>query len=215
LTRIPDSWLGRSRPVILALTLLCVSGCGLSNYEKQMAEEQDRLQKEEANKYLGEPVQLPQRGEGDTAPVGPPIYLKPPKGVSPIFERRALGPNLLAYPGLGDFQGVYLAVATGRKRDDFRRSVVEPFGIPPRAGYQEIVVQPVGREAMRMDAMYHEASTMGGRIGYFVYFYEEGSHQVAIIYQVEAANSEKKEVVNAIDHSLRTLAVGARKNRQG
>jgi hypothetical protein len=190
-----------------------LAGCGLSHYEETMLKEQTQIQENEDRRYLGEPVQLPQRGEGEPIAITQPIFFKPPKGVSPIFERRALGPNMLAYPGLGDFQAVYLSVASGRRHDDFRRSVLEPFGIPPRAGFQDIVVQPIGRDLMRMEARYHEASTMSGRNGYFFYFYEEGTQQIAIVYQIDATNSEKKEVLDAIDHSLRTLAVGVKGTR--
>lgn len=207
-------WLALFPRFALLLVLGLLGGCGLSDYERRMAEEQARLQTAEESRYLGEPVRWPPEGEaGSENRNSPSVSFRPPKGGSPTYERQPLDAVLFVYPGAGDFQMVYLAVGSGRRSDDFRRKLLERVVLPPRAQWQPVVVQPSGRDLMRFEALYHESANVGGRTASFVYLLDEENQQVAIVYQVDAANADKSEVLNAMDQSLRSLAVGARASR--
>lgn len=106
----------RARRLIVALSLLAVPACGLSDYEARMEETQKREERfREENKYLGEPVKIPSRKDKEGQEIAlASMFFRPPKGIQSTGEEQ---PNKIFWryrPGAkgSDFLVVELAFAS-------------------------------------------------------------------------------------------------------
>src|SRR3954470_24265081 len=76
----------------LPVILLCVAaGCGLSDYEKRMDEQRQRIKEfEDVNLLLDEPLEIPSTkkpgGRDEMVPARPEIYLRLPKGFGSVVK---------------------------------------------------------------------------------------------------------------------------------
>jgi hypothetical protein len=77
--------------IVMAIAFALVSGCGLSDYEKRMDEQRDRLNLiDEENAALGDLIDMPSGKDtyGNEIKVPFEIFLRLPKGVSGAFQER-------------------------------------------------------------------------------------------------------------------------------
>src|SRR5262245_25290004 len=77
--------------VVMAVAFVLVGGCGLSDYEKRMDEQRDRLNLiDEENAALGDLIDMPSGKDpyGNEIKLPFEIFLRLPKGVSGAFQER-------------------------------------------------------------------------------------------------------------------------------
>jgi len=212
------------------LVLLLIAGCGLDDYEKRMKVERERLEDYDLQaKYLGDPIdysqsikvaskqeakQMGKKDDGKATEITQTIraYLRPPKDIASKSSRKE-GSVLQAYDPVGTvnmnapFQGFYLGVGFNQKPADFRNAALKPFGLSASTNLKDATVQPAGRPAKRFGAVQTEAKAPMGIVTLYVYIYEEGPYQVALIYKVLQSKAST-EADRAIDYSLRSVEVG-------
>lgn len=118
----------RVRRFGLALILLAVPACGLSDYEALMRQTQEREERfREEQKYLGKPVQIPMQKDKDNHDVAVAnAYFKPPKGIDTKPQQRGdLMWQYRADPRGSDF--LYVELAFGESDKDFAQRVMNNY----------------------------------------------------------------------------------------
>src|SRR5262245_55219771 len=190
--------------------------------------ERDRLEDYDLQaKYLGDPIDYSQSikvvGKQEAKQMGKKddgkateeitqtirVYLRPPKEISSKSTRKE-GSVLQAYDPVGTvnmnapFQGFYLGVGFNQKPADFRNAALKPLGLSASTNLKDATVQPAGRPAKRFGAVQTETKAPMGMATLYVYIYEEGPYQVALIYKVLQSKAST-EVDRAIDYSLRSV----------
>ena len=185
---------------ILWVSALAVlpSGCGLSDYQKQMAKEQQRIERlEEEDAKLGDPVQLPDKKDRPAA-----YFFRPPKPVafvgvpveSSVFTRFGIGQNTVSY-----FQDVAVAIEGG-KEDDFWAAVLRLVPNVKRTDATDATIAgPGGNLVLK------ELKSEGGSL--FAYVWSRGDVHAGVVFRLTRANDETARKL--MEMSLGTLTVGA------
>src|SRR5262249_12150654 len=110
--------------VLLPAALLLAAGCGLSEYERKMANEQERVKRfDREMELLGDAISPPTKWDEKTQTYVPllEMFFRPPHGISTKYDKNS--PQLgiwYQYPRTAAgsdnlFQDVYLAITTDEK----------------------------------------------------------------------------------------------------
>jgi hypothetical protein len=219
-----------------AVVLLGASGCGLSEYEEKLDREQKRLQQiDETNKFLGDPIEVPQiKDPNPNAPPGATtdIFFRPPRGIGSKFEATPRGELLYQYPNVSRtlasvqrrqvsaeeslFLNVFAAVtpttAPPGNWEAFAIKVQQAFaGLTPSGQPVLVPVSPPGRSRMEFQSLsFAEPANDATKQPtiYRVYFYKGESYNVAIVYHHGQDKVQNADVNKIIDFSLQSLALG-------
>lgn len=209
--------LARVRQLCLALLLLTVPACGLSDYEKLMRQAQERKERfDDEEKYLGEPVKMPtQKDKNDRDKPVANVFFRPPKGieVKPQSQPRG-GLNVWRYArgkGKNDFAFVELVFANDDK--DFAANVSSSYATGDQTVRSKRSFEPPERERPLMFECWDSNS---GQTGYSVNILLTNQKPLAIIYNYYIKAGTKKadteNVRKAIELSLESLAIDKEAN---
>ena len=196
-------WSGRRRH-LLALGLLLLAGCGLSEYEGKMAEEQERLRYvDEENKYLEGPLRFsPEKKEADkdAKPILPgEVFLRPPKGIALTADKRPIGGIVYRYRATANNPAVtelFLAI-TKEPSPTFQQDVPRVLNSSCTTRSPKSVKRP-GREPVPFE-MCRDPLT-----GLSFYFSRFESYQLVLAFRA----GEAKDPTPFMDYSLGSLALG-------
>jgi hypothetical protein len=212
---------GRTGAAWLGLALLLCTGCGLEDYEKQMAAEQKWVEKFDRivgaeNQLLGDPLDMPpkipgpdkkdEKGKTVTTKVNPlpDFFLRPPAGISSKAGNPLGTISATLYPYSGERVSLRLSLAgTSDKKKrtaDFQGEVCLNAGIT----YQKKTVkkETLGPEAREFDWTSQDI----GAKHYAVYFLAQNNDQLAVIF--EMPKDRAKEMDKVIEVCLGTLELG-------
>jgi hypothetical protein len=108
----------------LVIAVLVCGGCGLSDYERRMSSEQERVQRFDLeNKILGDPVPAPQKYDDKEKTWHPvlELFFRVPRGIRPTHEEKPVLPEgWVRYPrSSGDslFSEIYVGATTDVNKD--------------------------------------------------------------------------------------------------
>jgi hypothetical protein len=188
----------------LTLGLLLGAGCGLAEYERKMAEEQERIRYlDEENKHLeAGPVRLPEKKEADpdAKTVQPAeVFFRPPKGIALNPDERPVVANLYRYRATGAspaFPEVFLAVSKDGS-GTFQQDILRSLGSSAATRGNKEIKRP-GREPLRFE-MYKEPLR---ELTFF--FSRTDVYQVAVVFHA----AESAATTRVMDFSLGSLALG-------
>lgn len=186
----------RTRRLALALLLLAVPACGLSDYEALMSATQEREERfREEKKYLDEPVQMPTRKKEDQEEPVADVFFRPPKGIQSKPE--AINDLLWRYSLRTGSSFVRVEMAFASDSKDFAREVLNAHTAT------EQLAPPVRDSTLPFDTWeFHDA-----QFGYSVNILNAANTrtQVAVIYVFPKGwRDNLRPVMNT---SLRSLAV--------
>ncbi len=213
----PNALTHRSAVLIVAGALL-LSGCGLSDYTGQMSSEAVRLHTwDEENRLLGSPAKMPELPKKEDKEQKWNVFLRMPQGVSDA-PKTAQGSALAQLSGpLVQYEGstnnpfgilnVYLGVGSDPK--EFATSVFNQFGVSPGGDFVTIPRSPIllsGTGRVLTPEINVKRRAAEGQYAYSFNFYERANVVVAVVYQMDKANSARAEPV--IKASLATLGEG-------
>lgn len=193
----------RWRRLGLALLLLAVPACGLSDYEKLMYEAQEREKRfRDEKKYLGTPVRIPtQKDKEDHDVPVVNMFFRPPLGID--SRPRPRGDLMWRYPADtrgSDFKAVDLILAEDSK--DFASRVEISYEGSRRSARSTPEITPLGQtEPMIFDRW----EWSSGQNGYSVNILRGSSKPVAIVYIYN--RSQLDSARKAIELSLESLGV--------
>jgi hypothetical protein len=190
----------RPRRFALALLLLAVPACGLTDYEMLMRDTQEREERfRSEQKYLGKPVQIPtQKDKEDREVPLASVFLRPPKGVESKPKQSGMMWRYGA-DSRSDFIAVDMAFAEDNK--DFSRNVLEYYNRPDIAITPRQITAPAQKSPMNMDA----CEFNNEQRGYSVNILRDSSKPVAIVYvyKKDRADSARK----IIELSLQSVGI--------
>jgi hypothetical protein len=190
----------RSCSRLLLLTLaLGVSGCGLSDYESKMLEQQQRVQRWDAeNKLLGKPLDI-KYPEKDAAPA---VFLRAPKEIgtqAPEELRDGWRAVYLRQGNTGLFKSVCVNVYL---RADLENDLLRVFPHPAQV--------PATNRSTQSGVALRQWSWEEGTSAYVVLLYPATKPTTAVVYEYERG----KNVQEALTLSADTLAVGGEALKQ-
>jgi hypothetical protein len=186
-----------SSTVCFTTLLVAASGCGLSHYQQQMAEEQARLARlDEEKTKLGDPLLLAEK-KGR-----PPYFFRAPKGIastgvpheSNVLQRFGLLSSNPSY-----FQDVAFGVEN-MKEDEFWSSLMRSFPDRKREDARPVTLTPAGRDKLIFKEL---KSNDGSVVGYV---WSRGDFHAAVIFRLTRPNDPTAREL--MDMSLGTLTVG-------
>jgi hypothetical protein len=198
-----------------------VSGCGLSEYEANMASEQARVHRlEEENKYLDDPIEWPAKKDSDKKETGRKetskkdsekpyvdVFFRPPRGIKRTPNQQQHGP-LYVFPRSSDNTGAIQEIWIGAavNQADFARDVTKLF-VPAGGSVTKPThsdKQPPGRkEPLSLDtSTYEDAGST-----YSINIYKKGNIDVAVVYHIDKTKSS--ETTAKVEMSLESLAIDA------
>jgi hypothetical protein len=207
--------------------VLC-AGCGLEDYEKQMAVEQKWAEKFDQitgkeKEFLDSPLDMPPKitrvrkdakGKEETYKVYPipELFLRPPAGISakPGNPLGGLTPPL--YPYLGDREG-YRLLVTGTKdsklrQSEFQEQVCKNVGLS-NPKFQRVQMESLGETPRE----FSRTVQVIGKTSYVIYFAQDGNTQLAFVFMVP--KDRATDTNKAIEASLGTLETGDRASDVG
>jgi hypothetical protein len=188
------------RTAIATLPVIALTcGCGLSEYEGLMASEQARVRRiDEENKLLGDPIEWPEKKEGEKGWVD--VFFRPPKGIS-AKKPKQHGP-LWVYARSED-TGSILEVWVGAavNQSDFVKDVFKLFRTDvEKVSKSTNEKSPPGRK----EPLVFEARNFDdNNSAYSINVYRKGSIQAVVIFKMDRKGSD----ATARDMSLESLAV--------
>jgi hypothetical protein len=214
----------RRAAVLLTVVLFAAAGCGISDYEDRMEQEVKLAQQiDDDNKNLVNAA------ETDTEE----LFFRPPHGINEKYIKDKDGNAALLehlfyqYDNVdkpkdhSEFLNLYVAYTTEEK-DDFQGQVWNALGRLDGTDTKPVTVEKVGARSNHRPTTgdsppkpltVEKASYRGKDMIGYVYFYKEGSYQVAFVFRFEYKDGETPQerpdkVTKLIDYSLSTLAVG-------
>lgn len=208
----------------IAAGSLAAAGCGLGDYEEALGREQGRVTRlEEEQRKLTSELSLPKEPEPTFDVANPtktlvkfptPFYYRPPIGIDTDHPRVVVPQTVYAY-GLqlhhpfvfGTMQELAVAASDKMNRDLFFQDVVGPqFFLQQFDRFQQISVKGNDGKDKVFNRLWYPPTGQTG--AYYLYHYEDpASHwQVAICYK--SGKELGKDVIDNIEYSLRTLALG-------
>ncbi len=159
-----------------------------------MEYQQNRLEYLESS-----PLQLPAPKKDEKGAVAKEdFYLLPPKGIARTADEKPEGP--LSRYRSSDKNAVIKEMLVGvrtEKASGFRTEVLEALGASGAARPKE-VERPIG-PALHFDSYRLQAGTT------YLYFYRQGTYQLAIAYRTSGASAA---IETQIDYSLASLKLG-------
>jgi hypothetical protein len=193
--------LNRSRRLGVALLLLAVPACGLSDYEALMRETQEREEQFRLEqKYLGPPVKIPEIEKDDKKVQAAKVFFRPPKGIDTKAQSSGMMWRYSAKKGASDFIAVDMAFAEDNK--DFAQSVRSNYqGGDSATGTVRQITPPGQKTPMAFDVWQFNS----GETAYSVNVLKVNSKPVAIVYLYNKAKAGS--VSKVIELSLQSLGV--------
>jgi hypothetical protein len=195
--------------------VLFAFGCGLADYQEKFARRQERVNyMDQENEYLGKPIQLPRKKEGDSNP-SVSVFFRPPLGISTSPDDKPVG-VLSHYHKVGSsktssakadgIQDLYLAVAINRSWPDFKNDVLASFKSSEGKAGNETLSAP-GREPLTFETF---SFTEGAEpmLSYRFYFFRDEIYRVAIGFAGPQSAMSSESTQQAIKFSLGSLVVG-------
>lgn len=201
---ISPSALNRSRRIGLALLLLAVPACGLTDYEALMREAQEREALFRAEqKYLGPPLQIPTQKDKDEKEVPiANVFFRPPKGVDSKHKEQS--GMMWRYPADSRSEFIAVELAFADENKDFSRSVLDHFGRGDLSPSSPRQITPPGQKT----PMSFEVWEFDGQTGYHsVNILKDSPKPVAIVFIFNKAKLDNARKV--IELSLQSLGVDA------
>jgi hypothetical protein len=210
----------------LVAVLLFALGCGLSEYQEKFARQQERVNYwDRENEYLGKPIELPKKKEGDTSP-GMLIFFRPPLGVLATPDEKPVG-VLFHYAKAGSaksakgsaakvsgIQDVYVARSINTDWSAFKAEVLASIKGAEGTATRIVTFSPPGREPITFETLSFTAGA-DPVMNYQFYFFRNETYRVAIGFQGPAKVMSSDVSKEAIELSLKSLAVGvAAKERE-
>jgi hypothetical protein len=189
-----------------AFLFQCSAGCGLSDYEAKMAAEQARaLRIEEENKFLDEPLGVPEKPEKDNDNRHADFFLRPPKGITRSVNKEPYGHLLYVYPstGSGNFEQVYIGF--GKKGGDLTKEVTKLFASMGQGKTAKHERHPDTPESLVYDTLTLEDT----KSILAIHTFQRDDYQVAVVYRMDKSKSNADQM-KAMDLSLDTMEVGAK-----
>ncbi len=192
--------LNRPRRFGLALLLLAVPACGLTDYEMLMRESQEREERfRSEQKYLGPPLQMPtQKDKEDREVPLASVFLRPPKGVESKPKQSGMMWRYGA-DSRSDFIAVDMAFAEDNK--DFSRNVLEYYGRPDIAITPRQITALGQKSPMNIDSCEFSSEQRG----YSVNILKDSSKPVAIVYIYKKDRAESARKI--IELSLQSVGI--------
>ena len=215
-------WDVRWALLAIAVGSLAAAGCGLGDYEDALGREQARIKKlEEDQRKLAYEITLPTEPEPPFDATKPPpvrfptpFYYRPPFGIDPGQPTIVVPQTVYAYHvavntpfPAGTIQNLYVAATDNRmNRDQFFTEVVGPqFSLQQFSGFPQINVPGDDGKNKTFNRLWYPVQ--GGGANYLYHYEDPFSHwQVAICYK--SGRELGKDVIDNIEYSLRTLALG-------
>jgi hypothetical protein len=208
--------------ISLAICSLAAAGCGLGDYEECLNKEQARLARlEEEQAKLTAELTLPKEEEQIYDPSKPlpprfptPFYYRPPIGIGANQPVIMVPGMIYSYPvarnapfSSNSTQRLDVAASSTMSQADFVNEVCPKFGLLQFNSFTPIVIHCPDRGDRTFQRVSY-ATGAGGTGANYMYLYEDpGTHcQVAIVY--ESNKQLEKDVVDVIEYSLKTLAIG-------
>jgi hypothetical protein len=208
----------------MVLQALVAGGCGLADYEEQMAEAQERVERfDKENKVLGDPLAPPTKVKEEKVGDGQPrtvlvtvanIFLRAPKGIQVKAEDEPYRGLLYHYPAAGPagpdavgFTDLYVAAA-GDDLQKFQEDVLRAFptdGKPRK--YKRSIAAPGRADPLEFDVTEFDS----GDHTYVVHFYPTGRPTLALVYRLARGRRQSADPV--LELSLATFAAGPEADR--
>jgi hypothetical protein len=210
-----SSWVFNRRGVRWLLCFVAAGwgglGCGLTQYEGKMEEQQDRLDyMEQENKHLSPGyLQLPPTKEDKKVIIpGNHFFCRPPIGISLTPTEQKLGDVLYVFPATSNkspIREMLAGMAKAGKSSKFTEEVLSALGIMASTKkYREL--RPPGRPVMRFE-QYQESD--GEQITDVYFYRQDAPYEVAIAFRVTLQGGKESAVKEDIDYSLRSLRAGS------
>ena len=163
-------------------------------------------QRDEENKYLGNPAEMPKLTPQEGKEPIWNLFLRLPKGISEKPQAALFGEMLAEYPAAsGDFVNLYLCVTRDQK--DFPKEVLQLFPPVGEVRNENITLSTIERQIPLSRYTFDDGQTTLS-----VNIFQEGKRQVAVVYRVKRGglspqNVKSSELRKTIDLSLQTLGV--------
>jgi hypothetical protein len=203
----------------LVAILLFALGCGLSEYQEKFARQQERVNYlDRENEYLGKPIELPKKKEGDTGP-RLAVFFRPPLGILTSPDEQPTGvlfhygraPSAKSAKGssgkLSGVQDVYLSVTINKDWSDFKKEVFASIKGSEGKTTQIKTLTAPGRQPMTFETVsFTEGSDPA--MNYQFYFFRNEIYRVALVFQGPEKVMNSEMTRESIELSLKSLAVG-------
>lgn len=199
------------------LLALLAGGCGLADYEEQVAEARTRVANfDKENKELGEPLAIPLRTReekdesGKARKVQSPVgnfFLRPPKAVRTQADAEPVNGLLYRFPaGTNGFKALYLAAADDPK--EFPGAVLRAFPHDDQPAAKRWSVKlPEPSPPLDFDV----TQFGNGDDAYTALFYPPGRPTLALVFCTERSRRQALEPL--MELSLSTFATGTEADR--
>jgi len=206
----------------LAAGLLGALGCGLSEYQQKYEKQQERMNYlDQENQYLGSPLNVPAPKESKNVP--PKVFLRLPIGISPNHDEKPEG-ILYRYPKSGskisvdsnvkpsEIDSAFFAVETDKDWNEIKKRALEPFKGVDLQNVPTVNLEVPGRPPRTFQ-------TITFRYGddpawtYQFYFYKDDVYRVAIGFRGTDKVMASDNAKQAMEYSVKTLAVGKAASR--
>jgi hypothetical protein len=208
--------------VVVAGCSLAATGCGLGDYEDSLNKEQVRLTRlEEDQAKLTAELTLPKEEEQPYDPSKPmpprfptPFFYRPPIGIASDQPAITVPGMIYSYPVArnapfppNSIQRLDVAASDTLARDAFVNEVCPRFGLLQFNVWEPKVILCPDRGERTFQRVIYPVGAGGTGVNYLYLYEDAGTHaEVIVIY--ESNLQLPKDVVDVIEYSLRTLAVG-------
>jgi hypothetical protein len=205
---------GRHPLLLLSMLTLTAAGCGLNDYEARMTAIQQRIQqRDEENKLLADPIDVPTRTEGKKKVEVGSLFFRPPMGIpsscSPSDPRGGLlyrFPSTASPPGAGsDAPGAValVEVAFAPLKVKLGEDVLRLFpNADPKTAWSKHTLP--GDEGGQT---FQTAEFSDDNYFYSINICAGNASQVAVVFWV--VKGSEQNVRKTLDLSLKTLALDA------
>ena len=193
---------------LVTATLVFISGCGITEYEKKLKEQYEQeVYRDKENENLAGPVRLSDKAaKGEEGVASSQFYFRPPKGVRTSCDDKPMG-ILSRFEGRDSgFLEVLVAAARTNKEETFQKNVLNDLKMSSKllSEKKSVVLSPppfIKPPSFRLCE--ENLATQVTK----VYFSSVGGFQVAIAFRTPGPPSTlAKERVN---YSLQSVKVGA------
>jgi hypothetical protein len=184
--------------------------------EQKGLERFDKL-REDVEKYLGAPLEVPHKTEAVKNKKGEKVtkevrdipldfFLLPPKEVDPrvSLKRRPL----FGYAGKGPVRVYVAAMDRGAVPEEFQGLVCRTLGLSPQREAKRETKSALGGKALEFDKI--EARSANGASRFLVYILRRDPDRFAVVYQMANDKVKEEAVKQTLEASLRSLEIGDR-----
>ena len=202
----------------LAVGLLLVTGCGVSDYQDKMIQEHEMLlYLDRQAKTLDVPLKVSDRTEKDkdgkeyVALRGKDVFVRPPKGIRVDPEKKPpqqYGNLLQQYlpaprATTGPFKEVCVAAST-KSLEDFRKDVVRAYGVDKDVNPSKVTVERgPGQNPLTFQQVRIEADN--GTNEWIINFLPDPKIKLAVAFKVSKGDTQHSDTMKM---SLASVAVG-------